>query len=142
MNGEDIFFTRLGFAQMLSQNNAPSGVDGIPAEECFSPQYKLLPGTPDEWIEPTIRDLRQVRLLRDDDQILDRNAALLPYPNVIFFDLDRAAALATVHGYLEEVGIAYCGRYRDWGHVWTDESFKSDQQAAEKMRLRRLRNVA
>jgi len=42
----------------------------------------------------------------------------LRYANVIF-DLDRAAALATVHGYLDELGIAYCGRYGDWGYMWT-----------------------
>jgi len=34
--------------------------------------------------------------------------------------------------YLDEVGIAYCGRYGDWGYMWTDESFKSGEQAAER----------
>ena len=47
-------------------------------------------------------------------------------------DLDRAAALKTVHGYLDDIGIAYCGRYGDWGYMWTDESFKSGELAAEK----------
>jgi hypothetical protein len=56
---------------------------------------------------------------------------LLKYANVIF-DLDRAAALKTVHGYLDEIGIAYCGRYGDWGYMWTDESFKSGEEAASK----------
>lgn len=56
---------------------------------------------------------------------------LLPYANIIF-DLDRAAALETVHGYLDDLGIAYCGRYGDWGYMWTDESFKSGELAAEK----------
>ena len=56
---------------------------------------------------------------------------LLRYANVIF-DLDRAAALKTVHGYLDDIGIAYCGRYGDWGYMWTDESFKSGERAAEK----------
>jgi hypothetical protein len=55
----------------------------------------------------------------------------LRYANVIF-DLDRAAALKTVHGYLDEVGVAYCGRYGDWGYMWTDESFISGEKAADK----------
>ena len=59
------------------------------------------------------------------------NAMLLRYANIIF-DLDRAAALKTVHGYLDDLGIAYCGRYGDWGYMWTDESFKSGELAAEK----------
>ena len=57
---------------------------------------------------------------------------LLPYANIIF-DLDRAAALKTVHGYLDDLGIAYCGRYGDWGYLWTDESFKSGELAAERV---------
>jgi len=46
--------------------------------------------------------------------------------------LERAAALKTVHGYLDDLGMAYCGRYGDWGYMWTDESFKSGELAAEK----------
>ena len=56
---------------------------------------------------------------------------LLRYANIIF-DLDRAAALKTVHAYLDELGIAYCGRYGDWGYMWTDESFISGENAAQK----------
>ncbi len=56
---------------------------------------------------------------------------LLPYANIIF-DLERADALKTVHGYLDDIGIAYCGRYGDWGYMWTDESFISGEKAAEK----------
>jgi hypothetical protein len=59
------------------------------------------------------------------------NAVLLRYANIIF-DLDRATALKTVHGYLDDLGIAYCGRYGDWGYMWTDESFKSGEQAADR----------
>ncbi len=63
--------------------------------------------------------------------IISRAAWLLRYANVIF-DLDRTAALKTVHAYLDDIGIAYCGRYGDWGYMWTDESFKSGELAAEK----------
>jgi hypothetical protein len=63
---------------------------------------------------------------------------LLPYANIIF-DLDRAAALNTVHGYLDDLGIAYCGRYGDWGYMWTDESFKSGELAADKLLSRSYR---
>ena len=69
--------------------------------------------------------------LREDDRLLCTRAMLLRYANIIF-DLDRAAALKTVHGYLDDLGIAYCGRYGDWGYLWTDESFKSGELAAER----------
>ena len=45
-----------------------------------------------------------------------RNARLLRYANIIF-DLERTDALKTVHGYLDDLGIAYCGRYGDWGYL-------------------------
>ena len=128
---EDISFARLGFPHMLSARNAPPGTGSIQAEVYFSKKYKPLSGSPEDWIDPVIRDLHRCGLLRDDDQILSRKAMLLPYANVIF-DLDRADALKTVHGYLDDLGIAYCGRYGDWGYMWTDESFKSGELAAQR----------
>ena len=128
---EDICFTRLGFPHMLAASNAPAGTGSIQAEIYFSSKYKPLTGSPEDWIEPVIRDLRRCGYIREDDRILCKRAMLLPYANIIF-DLDRAAALKTVHGYLDDLGIAYCGRYGEWGYLWTDESFKSGEQAAER----------
>lgn len=127
---EDICFTRLGFPHMLSPNNAPKGTGSIQAEVYFSDKYRPFTGQPSDWIQPVIDDLRRCGLLRDSDRILCRNAMYLRYANIIF-DLERAAALATVHGYLDDLGISYCGRYGDWGYMWTDESFKSGEAAAE-----------
>ena len=128
---EDICFTRLGFPHMLSADNAPPGAGNIQAEVYFSEKYRPFTGAVEDWIEPVITDLRRCGILREDDQILSRKAMFLRYANVIF-DLERAAALKTVHAYLDDVGIAYCGRYGDWGYMWTDESFKSGELAAER----------
>lgn len=129
---EDICFTRLGFPHMLSATNVPEGCGNIQAEVYFSRKYKPFTGAPEAWIEPVIADLRRCGLLRENDKVLSRGAMLLPYANIIF-DLDRKAALATVHGYLDELGIGYCGRYGDWGYMWTDESFISGERAAERV---------
>jgi len=128
---EDICFTRLSFPHMLSPRNVPPGAGSIQAEVYFSSKYKPLTNAPEEWIEPVIKDLHRCGLLREEDKILFKNALLVRHANVIF-DLERSAALKTVHGYLDDIGIAYCGRYGDWGYMWTDESFKSGEQAAEK----------
>jgi protoporphyrinogen oxidase len=128
---EDICFTRLGFPHMLTARNAPPGTGSIQAEVYFSDKYKPLVGSPDAWIEPVIKDLRRCGLLRENDHILSKKAILLRYANIIF-DLDRTAALKTVHGYLDDLSIAYCGRYGDWGYMWTDESFKSGELATER----------
>jgi protoporphyrinogen oxidase len=126
---EDICFTRLGFPHMLSARNAPPSTGNIQAEVYFSKKYKPFTGLAGDWIEPVITDLRRCGLLREQDQVLSREAVLLPYANIIF-DLERASALKTVHEYLNDLGIAYCGRYGDWGYMWTDESFKSGEEAA------------
>ena len=128
---EDICFTRIHFPHMLSAKNAPEGAGSIQAEIYFSEKYRPFTGSPSDWIEPTINDLRRCGLLLERDRIIFKSAMRIPYANVIF-DLDRASALKTVHGYLDDLGIAYCGRYGDWGYLWTDESFKSGEIAAEK----------
>jgi protoporphyrinogen oxidase len=127
---QDICFTRLSFPHMLSTTNAPAGCGSIQAEVYFSSKYRPLTQSPEDLIDQVIADLRRVGTLREEDVILSRHATTVRYANVIF-DLERAAALETVHGYLKDVGIDYCGRYGDWGYMWTDESYISGERAAE-----------
>ena len=137
---EDICFSRAGFPHMLARSNAPAGTGSIQTEIYYSKKYMPFTGSPHDCIERVIRDLRRCGVLRDDDKILFRSATLLPYANIIF-DHDRADALKTVHGYLDDLGIAYCGRYGEWGYMWTDESFQSGEAAAERA-LERLAQPA
>jgi protoporphyrinogen oxidase len=133
---QDICFTRLSFPHMLSAKNVPPGCGSIQAEVYFSSKYRPLTQQPADLIEPVIRDLYKCGLLREKDEIRTRGAMLVRHANVIF-DLERAAALKTVHGYLDDIGIAYCGRYGDWGYMWTDESFISGERAANTALSRR-----
>lgn len=128
----DVFFTRLSFPHMLSARNVPPGAGSIQAEIYFSAKYRPLDLTPDECIQPVISDLKRCGLINEDDTILFSNAMLMPYANIIF-DLDRLLALNVIHGYLDDIGISYCGRYGEWGYLWTDESFKSGEKAAHKI---------
>jgi protoporphyrinogen oxidase len=127
----DIVFTRLSFPHMLSPHNVPPGCGSIQAELYYSDKYRPLDRPIDELIQPTIDDLTRCGLLRPDDEILFKEATLSPFANVIF-DLDRPAAIATVRGYLDEIGVLVCGRYGEWGYHWTDESFASGEQAAQR----------
>ena len=127
----DVCFSRLSFPHLLSPNTVPPGCGSIQAELYFSDKYKPFKSTPNDLIELVINDLRKCGLLRDSDEIIHRSAWLTS-GNVIF-DRDRPNALRTVHAYLDEIGIAYCGRYGDWGYMWTDESFMSGERAADKI---------
>lgn len=127
---EDICFTRLSFPHLLSPHNAPSGCGSIQAEVYFSSKYRPLLQTPASVVDQVIVDLKRIGIVRETDKILTRHAMVVDHANVIF-DLERADAVKTVHGYLDDVGINYCGRYGDWGYMWTDESFISGERAAE-----------
>jgi len=128
---EDIFFTRLSFPHLMSRNNAPPGCSSIQAEIYYSSKYRPLTITLEECIRRVIADLRRCGLVRENDKILFQGAMVCPHAQVIF-DLDRSQALAVVHGYLNDIGIAYCGRYGDWEYTWTDQAFKSGEKAAER----------
>jgi protoporphyrinogen oxidase len=126
---EEFPFSRVSFPANYSPNVCPPGTSSIQAELYFSKKYRPLTVAPHTLIEPTIDCLRRCGLLREDDRIVLRDAMTIEYANIIF-DLEREAALATVHGFLDEVGIGWCGRYGDWGYLWTDEAYASGARAA------------
>lgn len=128
----DIIFTRLSFPHKMSPNTVPDGCGSIQAEIYFSDKYQPLDTTPEDCIEPVIADLKRVGLLKEEDTVLHKSSSFIPYANVIF-DLDRAEAVEKTHAYLDEVGVPYCGRYGEWGYLWTDEAFKSGERAAQQV---------
>lgn len=129
---DDFCFSRVSFPHMFSPRNAPEGAGSIQAEIYFSAKYKPLTGTLEAWRQAAVRDLTRCGLIREDDRIVFSNAIVARHANIIF-DLERRAALETVHGYLDEVGVRYCGRYGEWGYQWTDEAFESGENAAQRV---------
>lgn len=124
-------FSRLSFPHKYARSNVPDGACSIQAEIYFSDKYKPLTGHADDWIEPTIKCLMRCGLIKDREDIIHTSTLFAPWGNVIF-DHDRPEALKTVHDFLDENGVNYCGRYGDWAYIWTDESFISGENAAEK----------
>jgi len=128
----DIFFTRLSTPHLQSPNNVPYGCGSLQAECYYSKKYRPLDRSPEDCIEPVIKDLHRCGLLKEEDKILFKKAMHFKYANVIF-DLERAKNLALVHGYLDDLGIAYCGRYGLWAYIWTDQSFLSGEYSAQEI---------
>ena len=125
-------FSRVSFPRTMSPQTVPTGCSSIQSEVYFSRKYRPLEASPEDWIDPVIEGLTTCGLLRPDDRIVLRQAMVVPYANIIF-DLDRGPALRTVHGFLDDIGIRYCGRYGDWGYLWTDEAFLSGERAAQQV---------
>ena len=129
---DDFCFSRISFPHMLSPNNAPPGTGSIQCELYFSSKYKPLDCEPEACIPRAIADLKRCGIVRETDRVLFSSVLVAKYANVIF-DLERAGALRIVHGYLDEIGVRYCGRYGEWGYQWTDEAFKSGESAAQQV---------
>lgn len=125
-------FSRVSFPRTFSPHTCPPGTGSIQAEVYFSKKYRPLIGNPDQCIEPAIAGLRRSGVIRDGDRVIFKEAMLIPYANIIF-DLDRPAALKLVHGYLNDIGIGYCGRFGEWGYLWSDESFVSGERAVSQL---------
>ena len=125
----DFFITRLSTPHLQSRNNVPAGCCSIQAECYYSDKYRPLDRRPEDCIAPVIEDLKRCGLIAGEDEVIFRNVMHIKYANVIF-DLESAPATAIVHGYLDDIGIGYCGRYGDWAYIWTDKSFISGERAA------------
>lgn len=126
----DIPFSRISFPHRLSPRVVPDGASSVQVEWYFSEKYKPLAASAESLIEPTVAHLRSMGVLGASDRILVSEAAFTRYANVIY-DHERAAALATIEEFLDQVGIHRCGRYGEWNHLWTDESFLSGERAAK-----------
>lgn len=129
---QDFFLTRLSTPHLQSRNNVPSGCCSIQAECYFSEKYRPLGRRPEDCIDPVIEDLRRCGLIAGAHEVVYRGVMHIKYANVIF-DLESAAAVATVHGFLDDIGVRYCGRYGDWAYIWTDQSFESGERAATRV---------
>ena len=127
---EDINFTRLSFPSNFAPGLTPEHCSSIQAEVYFSEKWKPLTVKPEDCVEPVIDSLIQCGLVKDRSEINHRSTIFASWANVIF-DYDRPQAIKTVHGYLDDVGVGYCGRYGDWGYIWTDQSFISGERAAK-----------
>ena len=131
----DIFFTRLSTPHLQSPSNVPAGCGSLQAECYYSKKYRPLDRRPEDCIEPVIADLKRSGVLRESDRVLFRHAMHIPYANVIF-DLESKPSVAAVHGFLDDIGIGYCGRYGDWAYIWTDQSFVSGEKALQRVLAR------
>lgn len=129
---QDIVISRINLPHMFSANNAPAGCGAIQAEVYFSGKYKPIVTDLEPLFDTVLNDLRRCGFIRDTDKLLVKDTQINRYANVIY-DFDRADALAAIHGFLDEIGIFYCGRYGNWDHAWTDEAFVSGEESARKV---------
>ncbi|WP_199803324.1 protoporphyrinogen/coproporphyrinogen oxidase [Erythrobacter rubeus] len=128
---EDIAFARLSYPSNFSPNVAPKGCTALQAEVYFSDKWKPRDKPAEAYIEPVIDGLLKAGLIDGRDQVVHTSTIVAPFANIIF-DHDRPAAVKLIHGYLDDIGVGYCGRFGDWGYIWTDQAFASGEKAARR----------
>ncbi len=129
---DDFSFCRLSFPHLLSRSTVPAGCSAVQAEVYWSKKYKPLEMTTEQVVERVIADLRRCGVLAEGARILHQSVLKIEYANIIF-DLDRAAAVRTVHDFLRERHIEWAGRFGDWDYSWTDQAFLSGERAAQRV---------
>lgn len=129
---EDIPFARVSYRNALSPHSTPPGCGALQAEIYFSDKYRPLTGAPEDQIDPAIDALIRCGVIGNREEIVHRSATWLPYANIIF-DHDRRPALELVQAFLDDVGIVPCGRFGQWGYIWTDAAFLSGEQAVRRL---------
>lgn len=125
----DSVFARVNMPHNLSEGNCPGGAGSLQAEIYYS-KYKALKTM--DFEEEVIKDLKKIRIVNNDHQILFANHFNIPYANVLF-DHHRKDNLRIVNKYLDGLGILRCGRYGEWKYFWTDTSLLSGLESVDKI---------
>ena len=128
---DDYIFHRISFPMNLAKSNAPEGKSSITAEISCS-KYK--PVRYNSLIEDTIRDLKKAEILRDDDEIIVKDARTL-CPAYVIYDLNHRKNVVLIHDFLKENNISSCGRFGEWEYLNMDHAILSGKRIVEEIYL-------
>jgi protoporphyrinogen oxidase len=123
----DVSFFRISYPHTFSADVTPTGTSSISAEVAYSSDR---PPDRSALVDRVIDDLIRVRALGRGDPIVATLTTNIRYAYCIY-DMNRKAAVRTVHDWLQSRGIVPCGRYGLWTYFWSDESMLSGKKAAE-----------
>jgi protoporphyrinogen oxidase len=129
---QDICFARLSFPHKFSAKTVPEGCSSVQVEIYFSDKYRPMSLSVDQCVDDTIRDLIKIGVLASPKEVIFSKAWVSPYAQVIF-DHDRKEAVDSIHAFLRENNIEYCGRFGEWAYIWSDQSFLSGEAASERI---------
>lgn len=150
---KDFYSTRINFTELLSPENGQPNRSGIQVEAYFSEYHPL--NEPIEKIEQAVlKELIEMKLVRDQEHILSHHHKWVDWANVIF-DNERVAAQEEVLAWLATQGlvredddlkpmtdwdekapvalgnITLAGRFAQWKYYWTDDCVMRAKHIAE-----------
>jgi len=128
---KDFSFIRISFPFNQAKSVAPEGTSSISAEIAYGNDNPL-PASKDKMSERVIKDLIKAKIITAEDKIIFSDTVDIEKGYVIYDD-NRKLAVDVIHKYLKANNIIPCGRYGNWGYVWTDEAILSGKEAAESL---------
>ena len=119
-----------GYSPSLkSPNNIPEGCSSLQFEIYnLSSKGRL---NPEELKKNVLTHLMKMNICSEDD-ILFVHHKHLPFGNVVF-DHGMEERRKILLDYLSELDIITCGRFGEWGYLWSDQSFLSGKNALNKV---------
>lgn len=126
---EDFIFYRTGFPTNFSKDAAPPKRTSVYAEISYSDTKKL---DKQKAITKTIKDLKRLRIIRDERDIEVCLPIDIKYGYVIY-DVDRKWAINTIKKYLEGFSIYTIGRYGSWSYMTMEDVILEGKNMADKL---------
>ena len=122
-------FVRISFPSNFSADVAPSGTTAISAEIAYNVDTNPLTMSHKRMVERVIESLREEKILRSDDTIVFTDTIDIKYAYIIH-DQNRVPAVRRIHDYLRKFDFYPCGRYGDWGYLWSHDAVLSGRDVA------------
>jgi len=133
---EDILPARVYAPDWKSPNNVPEGCSALQAE-VYCSKYRPLNLDLEDLKEIVVSQMLKLGLFERSD-ILFSDIRYREYANVMFTP-QIYEARDRIHGYLDELGILYAGRWGEWDYLWVGQSLRSGKRAAENVYCKKSR---
>lgn len=127
---KDILPSRVYSPSMKSLDNVPYNCSSLQAEIYFSKQFKINMSQ-EELLEHTINKLKDMNIFKDEDLIV-KDIRKEDFANVVFTHKIYENR-EIVKSYLNSLGIDLIGRFGEWDYLWSDQSFLSGKEIADKI---------
>jgi len=124
---EKYLMHRISFPMNFSPSMAPEGWSSIQVEVSES-KYKRIPKG-QQLIERVVSDLREARIIREDDHIEVKSVLTLS-PAYIIYTHTHRDDVKTIHSFLKSVDIFPAGRFANWEYLNMDQSIQTGKKAA------------
>lgn len=133
-------FFRISFTENYASDTVPVGKSAIAAEVAYNRETNPLNESHEEIATRVVASLKELGIIRGDDEILFTYTIDIKYAYVIH-DKYRIPAVQCIHEYLKRHEIYPCGRYGDWGYLWSHDAVVRGRDVALELKNSRILSV-